>query len=60
MIEHEHHERTGQILRHGRPTHGRLPTWQRHRAQVQGARTGRSGGRAVCGQDVRHGRRGVR
>ena len=60
MIEHEHHERTGQILRHGRTTHGRLPTWQRHRPRVHGARTGRSGGRAVRGQDVRPGRRGVR
>jgi hypothetical protein len=31
MIAPDHHERAGQILRHGRTAYGRLPTWQRQR-----------------------------
>lgn len=60
MIAPDRHERAGQIHRHGRITHGRLPTWQRHRPQGHGARTGSRGAGVAPGQRVRHGRRGGR
>ena len=60
MIAPDRHERAGQILRHERITYGRLPTWQRHRSQMHGARTGQHGTGVVPGQRVRHGRRGGR
>lgn len=60
MIAQDYYERAGQILRHGRTTHGRLPTWQRQRPQVHGARTGPRSTGVIVGQGVRHGRRGRR
>jgi hypothetical protein len=60
MIAPDRHERAGHILRHGRTTHGRLPTRQRHHPQVHGARTGSRDPNALDDQRVRHGRRGGR